>query len=34
VLTGEKPTNRVTAEQLLALVAQQLAAHQVAKGAP
>lgn len=35
VLTGQKPTGRVTAEQLLALVAQQLAQQQPpTKGAP
>lgn len=37
VLTGEKPTSRVTAEQLLALVAQQLAEdpdEQHLKGSP
>lgn len=35
VLTGEKPRGRVTAEQLLALVAQQLAEQQPpTKGAP
>lgn len=32
VLTGEKPTGRVTAEQLLALVAQQLAERQQQQG--
>ena len=34
VLTGERPTGRVTAEQLLALVAQQLAQQQQTKGTP
>jgi hypothetical protein len=34
VLSGDKATDRVTAEQLAVLVAQQLAAQQQAKGAP
>lgn len=34
VLTGQKPAERITAEQQLALVAQQLAKNTTTKGAP